>query len=558
MAQSSEKISIPKPNRYLGSEEFREYLKLVKAISNFNPEDKNWYLSEFKISKISKDELKRIVDYLEKYIGDSIYSILEPYLKNDNSIIFARVKGNYIYVNDDLDKYRKLLTYTIRKFNIDKGQYEERDVLLAWENDYGFSTYRGLYWKLLTLTNIKIQPYASFNFYNITLKSFELRDYQINSIRNWISDVNTVGAGIVKAPTGSGKSVIAILSALEMLKNKPNSKIIYAVNSTTLLRQFQLFAKREDLSFALVSGEINELKSEKDADLIALSISYYNSLKKRNKLGKLKEIVENADLIIIDEAHHLPAESVKSLLLDSPNSIRLGLTATPFREDGKDLVITGLLGRISYSINYTELVQKHYLVPLQYISFVPKIPPKLQRKIQDLEDQKEDMKFAQFYSRLLRLFENSPLINLQIVNKIKEINEFPALVIVRRIAIAKKLSEMLNKNGISSDFVTSKTNLEERIRKIEALKSGKLQTLVATSLADEGLDIPNLRLIVLLTQGKSRIKLVQRIGRVMRPYPGKEKGIILDIAYNHEIFQRQFSKRYDFLLREYNGIISVS
>lgn len=82
-----------------------------------------------------------------------------------------------------------------------------------------------------------------------------------------------------------------------------------------------------------------------------------------------------------------------------------------------------------------------------------------------------------------------------------------------------------------------------------------MQILVATSLADEGLDIPSLKMIVLLSQGKSRIKLVQRIGRVMRPYSGKFKGVILDISYGHEIFQRQFSKRYNFLIREYDGII---
>jgi superfamily II DNA or RNA helicase len=168
---------------------------------------------------------------------------------------------------------------------------------------------------------------------------------------------------VIKAPTGSGKSVIAILAVLEILKNKPNSKIIYAVNSTTLLKQFQNFAKREDLSFALVSGEIDEIKKGQKSDFIALSISYYYSQKKQNKHEKLKELVSNADLIILDEAHHTPANMVKSLLLDTPNSLRLGLSATPIREDGKELEIMGLLGRISYAIEYQELVQNAILYP---------------------------------------------------------------------------------------------------------------------------------------------------------------------------------------------------
>jgi DNA or RNA helicases of superfamily II len=248
---------------------------------------------------------------------------------------------------------------------------------------------------------------------------------------------------------------------------------------------------------------------------------------------------------------------VKSLLLDSPNSIRIGLTATPLREDGRDLEIAGLLGRISYSIDYTELVQKHYLVPLEYIQFTPKISRKIYDKLKTLNESYSDQPFSKLYSAVLRLFENSSYTNQQIMQKIKELNKFPALVIVRRISIAKKLSELLNENGIKSDWVSSKTSLEERMVKIENLKSGKLEVLVSTSLADEGLDIPQLSLVVLLSQGKSRIKIIQRIGRVMRPYSGKQRGYVLDIAYNYDIFQRQASKRIKFVSSEYNGIISI-
>jgi len=248
---------------------------------------------------------------------------------------------------------------------------------------------------------------------------------------------------------------------------------------------------------------------------------------------------------------------VKSLLLDSPNSIRLGLSATPLREDGKELEIQGFLGRISYSIDYQELVQKRYLVPLEYIQFMPKISRKIYDKLKTIEQAYSDQPFAKLYSAVLRLFENSPFTNSQIIQKIKELNKFPALVIVRRISTARKLSELLNQEGIVGDWVSSKTPLEQRMEKIEALKSGKLQILVSTSLADEGLDIPELKLVVLLSQGKSRIKLIQRIGRVMRPALNKEKGYVLDIAYGSDIFQRQASKRIKFISSEYNGIISI-
>jgi len=555
--QNSNKNPIPSPKRFLSKEEFQNYLSLVKSIAIFDPQSKKWYINESKISRISNDELKEIIKGLSEYVGDEIYEILADYLKDNNNAVYAEFKGNYIIVYDDLEKYKDMLTYYIRTFDHVSGQYQETPILLAWQNARGFSTLRGLYWKLQNFVSLKVKPFVNLQFYNITLKNFEMREYQISSIKSWLSDVNISGNGIIKAPTGSGKSIIAILASIEMLKNKPNSKIIYAVNSTTLLKQFQNFARKEDLPFLLVSGEIDELKKGQKSDFIALSISYYYSQKKQNKHEKLKELINNADLIILDEAHHTPAIMAKSLLLDSPNSLRLGLSATPIREDGRELEILGLLGRISYSIEYQELVQKHYLVPLEYIQFTPKVSEKIRNKLNTIEQTYSDQPFAKLYSAVLRLFENSPYTNSQIIEKIKELNKFPALVIVRRISIAKYLSELLNQNGIIADWVSSKTSLEERMKKIENLKNGKLKVLVSTSLADEGLDIPNLALVVLASQGKSRIKLIQRIGRVMRPSAGKTKGYVLDIAYNYDIFQRQSSKRIKFVSSEYNGIISI-
>jgi len=553
--QNSDKIAIPSLKRFMDRQEFQEYLVLVKAIANFDPNTKKWYISEKKISSINPNELRKIANWLKDYVGNEIFDVLGNYLSNNKNSVYAILKGNYLYIHDDLEFYKDMLTYKIKTFDYIQGQYVENSVLLAWQNSNNFATLRGLYWKLSSTVKLNVKPFANFHYVDVSLKNFEMRNYQIESIRAWVNDINVTGNGIIKAPTGSGKSVIAILSALEMLKNKQNAKIIYAVNSTTLLKQFQNFAKKEDLPFLLVSGEVDELKNGQKSDLIALSVSYYYSQKKQKKHEKLKELIQNADLIVVDEAHHTPASMLKSLLLDSPNSIRLGLSATPLREDGRELEILGLLGKISYSIDYTELVKNNYLVPLQYIQYET-VPSKvIKEEISNIDVTKSYDAFAKTYSRLLRLFENSPYTNKQVISKIKELNKYPALVIVRRIILAKKLSELLNENGIIADWVSSKTDLNERMEKIENLKNGKLQVLISTSLADEGLDIPNLQLVVLLTQGKSRIKLVQRIGRVMRPSQNKQKGYILDITYPHEFFIRQGEKRYKFVSTEYNGII---
>ena len=275
--QSSNKNAIPRPKRYLSKEEFQEYVNLVKIIANFDPNTKSWYLNERKLAITDKDVIKETALKLKEYVGDEILEVLSDYIKDNGNTVYAEFRGNYLIVNDDLEKYKDLLTYYVKTFDHISGQYIETPILLAWQNAHGFATLRGLYWKLNNFANFRIKPFANLQFYNIVLKNFEMRDYQISSIKSWISDVNMVGAGIVKAPTGSGKSIIAILSALEMLKNKKDAKIVYAVNSTTLLKQFQAFARKEDLQFLLVSGEINEIEKGQKSDFIALSVSYYYS-----------------------------------------------------------------------------------------------------------------------------------------------------------------------------------------------------------------------------------------------------------------------------------------
>ncbi|PSN81703.1 helicase, partial [Candidatus Marsarchaeota G1 archaeon OSP_D] len=132
--QNSDKIAIPPLKKFMSREEFQQYLVLVKSIANFDPNTKKWYLSENKISSINPSELRKIANFLKDYVGDEIFNILGKYLTNDKSSVYAIFKGNYIYVYDDLEFYKDMLTYKIKTFDYIQGQYVESSVLLAWQN----------------------------------------------------------------------------------------------------------------------------------------------------------------------------------------------------------------------------------------------------------------------------------------------------------------------------------------------------------------------------------------------------------------------------------------
>jgi len=90
---------------------------------------------------------------------------------------------------------------------------------------------------------------------------------------------------------------------------------------------------------------------------------------------------------------------------------------------------------------------------------------------------------------------------------------------------------------------------KKRGETIEDLKSGNLHTLIATSLADEGLDIPNLDVLILAGSGKSKTKALQRIGRVIRPYEGKKQAVVIDF-----MDQSKYCKKHSLLRKKiYNS-----
>ena len=96
------------------------------------------------------------------------------------------------------------------------------------------------------------------------------------------------------------------------------------------------------------------------------------------------------------------------------------------------------------------------------------------------------------------------------------------LILVDNKEHGKKLESMIG----GSVFVSSCTG--KRSKKMDAFKSGSSKILIATSLADEGLDTPIAEVLIMATPGKAAGKVIQRTGRVLRPHPGKDKGIIYE------------------------------
>jgi superfamily II DNA or RNA helicase len=106
------------------------------------------------------------------------------------------------------------------------------------------------------------------------------------------------------------------------------------------------------------------------------------------------------------------------------------------------------------------------------------------------------------------------------------------------------LKDAIGTHGVSAEVLTSEVKRERRKELLDEARAGRLSVLVATSLADEGLDLPRLSRAFLVYPGRARGRTVQRLGRLMRPHPGKQDAALFDFVDRKvPILRRQHLER---------------
>jgi superfamily II DNA or RNA helicase len=215
--------------------------------------------------------------------------------------------------------------------------------------------------------------------------------------------------------------------------------------------------------------------------------------------------------VIIDEAHRTAAPTMQRALRFLPARERLGLTATPNREDGLTDLVTWAFGDTLLTRTPKELIAAGYLMPATIVAiatgFTWSYDGPEKKRLSTLErDLEEDL-------------GRNMLIADTVAAKAKA--GAICLVLVRARAHAKELAAMICLRGIEAKAVTGQTAKKKRAGSIADLTAGTLSVMIATSLADEGLNIPRLSLVALAAPRRSEGKTTQRLGRLLRLWPGK-------------------------------------
>lgn len=217
------------------------------------------------------------------------------------------------------------------------------------------------------------------------------------------------------------------------------------------------------------------------------------------KLEKLKKLISLTKGLYFDETHHAAAKTCKDVLTASPNCFwRYGGSATPYREDGAEIMIQAMFGKKIVDISASYLIKNNYLVE-PYIIFEPI---------------KHQCKFHSYAA----IYKDCVVGNKEFNTHVAEIANHLVSKGLSTLILVKQYSqgEFIKKLVPNTEFLTSKLSKEKRKSVIQDLRDRKTLCLIATTLADEGLDIPTLDAALLAGGGASSTRVHQRIGRTLR------------------------------------------
>ena len=237
-----------------------------------------------------------------------------------------------------------------------------------------------------------------------------------------------------------------------------------------------------------------------------------------SRLSKLPRF----DLVLVDEAHHIGAATFRSTVESLEPLMLGGVTATPWRGDNFD--IDTLLGPPLVKLGIAEGLQNGFLAEVDYRLFADNIDWEFVQSAS-----RYHYALTQLNRRLIiptRDEEAARIIQQAFQNEHRR----SGIVYSPSATHARSFSAMLRLQGISAEAILSENQPRDRDRFMSRFASGQLDVAVTVDLFNEGVDVPDVDLIVFMRSTHSRRIFVQQLGRGLRTNPQKDRVIVLDFV----------------------------
>ncbi|WP_430481787.1 DEAD/DEAH box helicase family protein [Rossellomorea marisflavi] len=313
---------------------------------------------------------------------------------------------------------------------------------------------------------------------------------------------------LVVMATGLGKTYLAAFFA------KKFKRVLFVAHREEILKQAEKSFKM--VNPQITTGLYNGVEKVSDAEAVFASIFTLSRQKHMTRFNP-----NDFDLIVMDEFHHAAANTYQRVLNYFEPSFLLGITATPDRNDNRDIYAI-CEGNLAYRIDFLQAINQGWLSPFHYYG------------VYDDTD----------YSQLTWLgsrYDEEELLAVQMRDSLaqKTIGAWEkhkqkrSLVFCSSIRQAEFLSQHFNKKGYNTTALTSKANGISRSQVINQLEEGIIDAIFTVDLFNEGVDIPSVDTLLFVRPTESLTVFTQQIGRGLRLHHNKDQCVIIDLIGNY-------------------------
>lgn len=337
---------------------------------------------------------------------------------------------------------------------------------------------------------------------------FDLRESQ-QDVYDAIED-----NAIINAFVSWGKTFTALAVAAKL-----GQKTLVVTHTVSLRTQWEKEIRKV---FGIEPGIIGSGKYDISPPIVVGNIQTLYKLR-----GKIEK---EFGTIIIDECHHIPANTFSKLVDASYARYKIGLSGTVQRKDGKHVIMPDYFGHTKFTPpkeNYMEPTIEVIQTKIRFMDGA-KIP--WANRINDLVRQEEYGKLICFLAAAYRKQGHK------------------VLLLSDRVYFLKRVKETL---GEHCELITGEVPLAEREKKIERVQTGKVDILLGTqSIFSEGISVNPLSCLILATPVSNTPLLTQLVGRVIREYPGKIDPVVVDINLKGKTAEKQAKLRLGHYLQQ--------
>ena len=350
-------------------------------------------------------------------------------------------------------------------------------------------------------------------------------DYQGIAFKNLVAALKKTFRALMVMATGLGKTIVSI----EVVKYfiTPKDRALFLCHDNGILNKSYKDYKKyigESYTYAKFYGAQKDWEADKHNFVFATFqsvLAHLNNPKAKKKLFSPKHFT----FIVVDESHHAQAETYAEVINYFKPKYKLGMTATPDREDGED--IRDIFGEEVVKILLPEAIAKGWLTPVEYKLLSDGLDEEKIRQIcKDVLDDNIRMTEKQINEKIfIKVRSQEQCKIIQQYSKTRK-----AIVFCENIQHAQHIGSLLP----SSVSIHSQQATGVNDANYELFETGAVKHVLVVDKFNEGIDIPDTELLSFLRRTESERIFYQQLGRGLRKVPGKEKVVVLDFVGNIE------------------------